>query len=283
MKRKSDTVKFKLPVVSGNPRKVFVLLLFLLAQLVFITSDSFRLKNVEITGMEHLKGEDVVASCSLPWGKFLWQIDSKSLHDRLAAISWIKSFKIKKKFPGTLKIELSERNPVVAISAADKLHQWFGVDIDGRVLLPLTAKEAESYPKLIVDDKIVVDSLTDKEKIRSIMSFSDLLPLNVRKNVLFYAIDIGGYLSFRYNVGKKDFEIRFGSIEELLRNPQDTSINDKTAILAEMMKQMKDKLSLVEYIDLRYSEPVVKFIVPPSPKKDKDTEENLQAAVPDGV
>ena len=280
MKKKYDVKKIKITSFSANPRKIFVLFLFITAQFIFFFSDSFRLKEIEITGMNNLKGEDVISACSIPWGEYLWKINTSSIHDRLVTINWVKSSKIKKSFPTTIRIDISERQPVVAIAEKNDKIKWYGVDLDGRVLLALTDTEASKIPKLMTDEKIILNSLTDKNKINALLIFSKLLPADIRNKISIYNIDSGGYISFLYSADKKTFEVRFGNIPNNNDSQVSNEIKEKMDILSAMLSQLKTRISMIDYIDLRYSEPVVKFIVPAGTNSDKKNNPEESAGPP---
>lgn len=268
MKKKYDAKKIRIPSFSANPRKIFVLFLFITAQFIFLFSDSFRLKAVEITGINNIKGDDVVSSCAIPWGEYLWRVNASSIHDRLVLLNWVKSSKVTKSFPSSIHIEISERQPVIAMADRKEKRKWYGVDSDGCVLLALTDNEAKAFPKLLTDEKIILNSLTDKNRINGLLNFSKLMPSDIRSKISFYSIDQGGYISFVYSAGQKDFEVRFGNIFNDDDSQVSNEISEKMNILAAMLAQLKNRISMIDYIDLRYAEPVVKFIVPAGTKND---------------
>lgn len=253
MKQKTELFKLR-PVFHGSiPRKIFILFIFILSQAIFFSSNCFRLSCIEISGIERIEGKEVLDHCAPPWGKFIWLIDLHSLRDRLATVPWIKDSKVKKCYPNKISITVSERNLVMSIAGTDSAEKWYGVDSDGRVLLELPAEKAGMFPKLLLDEPVIVNSLTDKFKITSVLELNSIIPDNIKEHILYYKIDGGGSVSFFYNTGKKAFEVRIGKVD---------GVESKIEIFDAMVKQMHANLHLLEYIDLRYSEPTAKYLVP---------------------
>lgn len=246
--------------VSGSnnvPKKVFVVLIFLLAQLFFFTSDFFRLHAVEIEGMEHVKGPELVAFSELQWGRHLWLLDLRKYHDRIVQMLWVEDVRLSKIYPGTLKVEIRERHPSICVASADAPAVWYGADREGLVLLKMPDDLVAGYPRLILDDKIVKGSLLDRERINEVLDFIALLPSGLREKVGVFMLDGGGYLSFHYRPLTKDIEVKVGRPEQM---------KEKLEIFSSMIEQMKGSLQYIEYIDLRYSEPVVKVVRPAAGK-----------------
>ena len=283
MKKKHDVKKIKTIGFSANPRKIFVLFLFIVSQIVFLYSDSFRLKELNITGINNLKGEDVVASSAIPWGEFLWKINSSEIHDRVASLNWVKSSQIQKSFPCSLNIHILEREPSVAITQKDDKSNWYGADADGRVLLKLTEEEANKYPKLITDEKIILDTITEKNKIQNIIAVAQLLPPELKNKISFFDIDTGGYLSFMYTSNNQTFEVIFCNISEIISddisNENSARINaeiaKKTEDLTQISLQFKNKISTIEHIDLRNPKLyIIRQISPVEPENAKKSSES---------
>ena len=82
------------------------------------------------------------------------------------------------------------------------------------------------------------------------MLVNSLISKENKKNIRYYKIDEGGYISFIYDTGKRTFEVKIGEAE---------NATEKMKIFDAMKEQMGDQINYLEYIDLRYSEPVVKL------------------------
>ncbi len=264
MKKKSAEINFfKFTGILRNPRHVFLLIIFFLSQIIFLFSDSFRLSRAEVMGIKKLKGEEVIAASVLPWGRYIWRINPSEIEKKLMSLAWVKSLVIKKGFPGKIKIYVTERDPVVVVSSSKNPQKLYGTDFDGRVLLTMTSAEAERFPHLIVDEPVSLGELIDSRKISGTIFFSQLLPVDIKEGIVSYNVDGGGYISFLYRKNNHKFGVRFGMLPAAGSSGKAEAVQAKLDILSVMLEQMKERISSIEYIDLRYTEPVIKFISAP--------------------
>lgn len=259
-KKHSVNLNLRIKRPKLNPKKVFVIVIFLIAQLIFFWSDTFRLKSVEIYGMNHLTGPSVLSHTNMPWGRHIWRINKELISSQITSISWVKSVVVQPCFPATIRIQLSERAPKIAIANDREPELFYGADADGKVLLKLSNQEALTLPKLILNKKIGIGATLEPDKISSVVSFAGHMPEDIRTSITQYRVDDGGYLSFTYRQDQNIFDVNFGALSNYERQEQlKKSVNTKMEIFLVMLKQLQNRIKDIEYIDLRYSEPVVKF------------------------
>ena len=249
-KRKTEKIKLK-PIFHGsNARKTFLLLIFVLSQIIFLTSSSFLLNSIEIKGLDKIDGKDVEQHCKPPYGHLIWFTNTDLMNEKILSIPWIKESKIKKIYPNKLSISLSERTLVLAEANAENPNKWYGIDSDGYILTEIDSKKINNFPKIVTNEEVILHSKVNKIHIKSILLVNSLISKENKKNIRYYKIDEGGYISFIYYTGKRTFEVKIGEAE---------NATEKMKIFDAMKEQMGDQINYLEYIDLRYSEPVVKL------------------------
>jgi len=102
-------------------KKRIIIALILLITLTTITSDQkiifsiFSLKKITIENNYLLKENDIKKSLKPIYGKNLLKLNNKEIKKILLQNSLIDSFKIKKKYPNTLKIEIFEKKPIAIL------------------------------------------------------------------------------------------------------------------------------------------------------------------------
>lgn len=102
-------------------KKRIIIALILLISLTTITSDQkiifsiFALKKITIENNSLLKENDIKKSLEPIYDKNLLQLNNKEIKKILLQNSLIDSFKIKKKYPNTLKIEIFEKKPIAIL------------------------------------------------------------------------------------------------------------------------------------------------------------------------
>ncbi|MBN1521616.1 MAG: FtsQ-type POTRA domain-containing protein [Candidatus Aureabacteria bacterium] len=78
----------------------------------FINMEDFLIKDISIKGNYFVKEEDILKKAHISFHDNLFQIDMNEMADRIRKIPVIKTVVLKKSFPGTLMITVSERDPV---------------------------------------------------------------------------------------------------------------------------------------------------------------------------
>ena len=102
-------------------KKRIIIALILLISLTTITSDQkiifsiFALKKITIENNSLLKENDIKKSLEPIYDKNLLQLNNKEIKKILLQNSLIDSFKIKKKYPNTLEIEIFEKKPIAIL------------------------------------------------------------------------------------------------------------------------------------------------------------------------
>jgi len=102
-------------------KKRIIIALILLISLTTITSDQkiifsiFAIKKITIENNFLLKENDIKKSLKPIYDKNLLQLNNKEIKKILLQNSLIDSFKIKKKYPNTLEIEIFEKKPIAIL------------------------------------------------------------------------------------------------------------------------------------------------------------------------
>ena len=110
-------------------KKRIIIALILLISLTTITFDQkiifsiFALKKITIENNSLLKKNDIKKSLEPIYDKNLLLLNNKEIKKILLQNSLIDSFKIKKKYPDTLKIEIFEKKPIAILF--DKKQQFY--------------------------------------------------------------------------------------------------------------------------------------------------------------
>jgi cell division protein FtsQ len=111
-----------------------------------IRSPLFAVHHVRVSGGVHTSEADVLRVTGLGHHPLLVDISSRRLSDQLKALPWVASAQVKRQWPTTVTIHLSERAPVALVGAAGG--QVALVDGTGRVLTvsPAAAPGAVAGP-----------------------------------------------------------------------------------------------------------------------------------------
>ncbi len=249
-------------VVSLLKRHTVKLIIFLVCLVLFVSlatviknylraSEFFLIRDVQLTGNEELTKEKIAELCSLKLPISIFEIDSsllKLFSQRLEANPWVKRAEVKRLFPRTLSILITERKPFAQL----KKGPYFKIDKEA-VAIPPTARTSFANLPLIVT--------------------TDLKPVVVGKKCLSARLDFSlqflkllaeeGFLD-RYTVtkiqaksSKNIFLLIDQSPEVRFRWENIEELKEKIGWLEEVLEELKGERKKVKYIDLRFKQPVI--------------------------
>ena len=109
-------------VRSRSNRKLIVflfLLFFTLLAVLFFRSPISKIERIEVAGNALLSEEQIVQASGTRIGDHFFAVRSSSVASRIKAMPVVRDAKVKKRFPGVLRIEVSEYPPVAYQLKAD--------------------------------------------------------------------------------------------------------------------------------------------------------------------
>lgn len=98
-----------------NIVRLFFLILFVYCAFLFIESDFFIVKNIQIDGNYNLVKDDIVKKLDNIKGDSLFYINASRLEGIIEDDIRVESAKISRKFPDTIKIKIEERKPIAIV------------------------------------------------------------------------------------------------------------------------------------------------------------------------
>ena len=130
-------------------------------------SSVFAIKNVEVTGAEHLTEAELNALAPIAEGTTLFNVDADMLERSIERDAWVQDVTIKRKLPSTLEIAVTEREigAVVEVTSSDaKSIQPWAISADGMWLMAIPDQESEigqGISQQIYEDASAVLHITD--------------------------------------------------------------------------------------------------------------------------
>ncbi|MCG8914616.1 FtsQ-type POTRA domain-containing protein [Actinokineospora sp. PR83] len=86
--------------------------------------------DVEVSGTEQLTADDVRAAAAVAPGTPLVRLDTDEVAARVAQLPRVDTVQVRRSYPGTVRIAISERTPVLAVQAGDGVHLVDGTGLD---------------------------------------------------------------------------------------------------------------------------------------------------------
>jgi cell division protein FtsQ len=225
------------------------------AAVVLLGMEYLPVRDVEFSGNQHLKTEELQALVGLQKGGKLFGVSTSGIRQRLMRSPWVKEAVVRKDLTGRITARIVESMPI-AILAERERH--FLVDRDGVKLEDLKDEPVYFLPVIRID--------------------ADAAPEAYREAIAFATV-IFDKKAFTYN----------GMVELTGARPEDlTMVMDRIPVMIgagdfvrklERLRFVRDEISrrnlTVEYIDVRF---VDKVIVKPVGASSSDTSGKKQAA-----
>ena len=124
-----------------------VIVVLLAGWAVLYNSPAFTIQNVRVNGVDHLTSEEVSQLANVPSGSTLLRVDTDTIADRMSQTAWVEDVEVKKVFPDTLEINVTERDvqAIVEIpnSSGSSVKQW-AIAPDHMWLMPIPDPNSEA-------------------------------------------------------------------------------------------------------------------------------------------
>lgn len=213
----------------------------------------WRIDKVRVTGNNYLPEAKIINIAMIPQGENIFMIDLEEVTKRFSNIIQIKSIMVKRKLPGTIVFEVTERSPyaIAVIDGAAAL-----VDDDGYII-SRQGLETSGY-RMDIAKYPVIRGITKKSLERGIrLGSGDRAFVKSALSSLSRFMDIS---SIQIETGNKEDIIIY--IEDMLKvkigDPAD--IERKIMVVKALLGSIKGKWPKVAYIDVRVpDDPVIKF------------------------
>ncbi|MEC4176401.1 FtsQ-type POTRA domain-containing protein [Adlercreutzia sp. R7] len=109
-------------------------------------SPVFTIEEVTVTGADHLTSEEMAVLAAVPQGTTLLNVDAGAIEDSVVRDSWVADVDVRRLFPGTLEIVVTERAIAAVVDVvADnaKTTQHWAIASDGMWLMEIPDQDSE--------------------------------------------------------------------------------------------------------------------------------------------
>jgi cell division protein FtsQ len=113
---------------------------------VLYNSDVFEITEVTVNGADHLTSEEMSVLAAVPQGSTLLNVDASSIENRVDRDAWVQKVSVKRLFPNTLEINVTERQIAAVVDVvADnaKVTQQWAIASDGMWLMEIPDQNSE--------------------------------------------------------------------------------------------------------------------------------------------
>lgn len=245
-------LRIRWPRKVSFTRRLFLLAIFVVAQLIFFTSSTFRVQAIEVTGNSHVRDGIIRAQASVPLDANLFSVPLRAVEGRVKALHWVRDVAVRRYVPGRIQIRIRERTPVLAV-ADDRLEgdfpaHWFVVSDDGVILSRARLRGDEKLPRVYVRGPLVVGRKLHADIVAAVRKLLGALPASVASMMLGLRADNEGQLYLTIGLLERPVEVRLGVLDRPALEFQ---------VLQALVEQLRAEGRPVTYIDLRFTNPAV--------------------------
>lgn len=241
-----DTRKGRRIISTQRFIGLLLMLILLIAGVLFIKSSYFTVGSVIVEGNKYVSVEDVYRIADIPEAINIFSLNTANIKMRLMHDLRIDEVDVSRKFPGTILIQLKERKPMAYIGSN---YGFLELDRQGVVVAVFKNLKQVNLPMITgvrLENEYVGDKV-ENQAVKNIVNYLSLLDevtlnqlseinLTASEEIIVYTLN--------------SIHIRLGNSERLA---------DKAKLTNEMLRELEGKKIKVEYIDLNYAAPVIKF------------------------
>lgn len=239
---------------KGYQRYLFLALLFIFSQIVFLQSRVFKIQTIEITGNAHIKTKTVLTQLGVHNGDSMWNASPRQLAKQLVAQREIYQATVSYSLPGRISVAIQERVPVLQVCSIDNPQNWFLMDREGLVLRPIQSPNP-ALPRLMLPHPVTTQTRLHPKTLANLAKAIRTLDPSLAYTVWYYSLDEQGGLRVKTFANRSVVQVMLGDVQGAAsKGPVLQAIRER---LAQEFPQMHPV-----QIDLRTNSPSVRFDKP---------------------
>ncbi|SNB47821.1 cell division protein FtsQ/DivIB [Geobacter sp. DSM 9736] len=205
-----------------------------------------RLERIEVSGLKRLTREEVVTQAGVKVGDGMLGLRLRRIGEQLSKIPWVDKVRVRRYFPGSLIVEIAEREP----QAIAHMGYLYYLDKGGEPFKPLTVGDSLDYPVItgVTEEDMARDPAGSREALKGAL---DLIAILNEGAAL--KMDEVSEIHFDKGFGYTLFALQNG-VPVKLGNGQ---YREKLQRLARIYRELQAQLPNVEYVDLDYGDRII--------------------------
>jgi cell division septal protein FtsQ len=205
-----------------------------------------RLERIEVGPLKKLTRDEVIAISGVKPGNDMFSLRLKKIGGELAKNPWVQKVTVRRCFPHTLAIELTERDPVAVVN----MGYLYYLDTKGEVFKPLTEGDRLDFPVVtgITEEDMAKDPNGTREAFQGVLRL--LAALQAGKDFGLKdvsEIHYGKGSGFTLFTASGGVPMRIGS----------GAFDAKLARLSRVYRELQAQLTTMQYIDLDYNDKII--------------------------
>jgi cell division septal protein FtsQ len=213
---------------------------------IFADATFFKLERIEVPRLQKLSRDEIVGLTGVKLGDSLLKLDLQHVAEQLEKNPWVEKLMVRRRFPGTLSIEITERVPVAVVN----MGYLYYLDSKGEIFKPLTEGDRLDFPVLtgITEEDLLKDADGTKKMLTMALGLMDMLEKGTEfrlSDVSEIHLDKGyGYTLFTTQGG---VPVKLGN----------SDFQGKLTRFSRIYKELTAQIASLEYVDLNYPDKII--------------------------
>ena len=233
-------------ITLGLAGVVMAALIIFWAYRALCSATFFRLKTIEVSSSKRLTREEILAIGGIEPGRNLARLNLKLVGEQLALNPWVETVHIRRYFPDTLSIAITEREPLAVVN----MGFIYYLDKKGNVFKVLNHGDRLDYPVItgFSEEDLNKDPAATKEALKATCELLTIL----REKGAFILADVS---EIHYDKG---YGFTMFTASDAL--PVKIGLGDfgaKVERFARIYTELMAQRSTLQYIDLDYIDKII--------------------------
>jgi cell division protein FtsQ len=225
---------------------LLVLVVVLFATVAFLRSNYVTFGSVIVEGNKYVTIEEIFRAAAISDKINIFRLDTTDIHDRLLQDIRLTDVAVTRSWPATIQITVAERQPVAMVANS---YGFVLLDKEGMVLDAMKSIRQLTVPMVtgVRLGNLYVGDVAESDLVKNPLHYLGALDESTLNQLSEVNIKTTGELT-AYTV--QMITIRLGMGERM---------EEKASFTREVLRDIGDKKAAVEYVDLTYSAPYIKF------------------------
>jgi cell division protein FtsQ len=213
----------------------------------FIAGTTFlKLERIEVNELKTLKRQEVIDLAGVREGDGIFGLRLRSIGEQIGKNPWVSKVEVRRYLPNTLSIRIVERQPVAVIN----MGYLYYLDGEGNVFKPLTEGDRLDFPVItgISEEDIARDPAGSKGALKEVLGLIDHL-----KSRTDFRLEEVSEIHYDRGYGFTLFTAAAGVPVKLGSGDYSSKLDR----LAKIYKDLQTQISVLQYIDLDYSDKII--------------------------
>ncbi len=213
-------------------------------------SPFLKVKKVRVSGGRHTTSEEIARAAGLDSADNLLLLSTSSIAADAARLPWVKSVEVERKLPGTVKVRVTERKPMMVLAAEGR--RWL-LDSEGRVLGSEPGQERMPVIAGSPVDALEAGATVGDQEVTGALAVFSSMPRTLRTKVQAISAPTVERITLSLRDGT---QVRYGAPHDLV---------SKNEVLGVLLRRLQEEGSRAASIDVRVpTSPAVSPVAPPA-------------------